>query len=137
MQRIYVDMVADLFHYGHVNLLKRLKNDNTYIIVGINSDEDVTTYKRKPIMTTEERTKVVESCKYVDEVIPDAPLCITNEIIDNYKIDLVVHAHKKEDDSIYRKFYKIPIERGIFKRMDYTESISTTDIINRIIKRYK
>ena len=39
-------MVADLFHYGHVEYLKECKNTAPYLLVGIHSDEDVKTYKR-------------------------------------------------------------------------------------------
>ena len=49
MKIIYCDMVADLFHYGHVNFLKRCKQLGDYLIVGIHSDSDVESYKRKPI----------------------------------------------------------------------------------------
>ena len=67
--RVYADMVGDLFHMGHVRLLQRAKAKGTYLIVGIHSDEDVEAYKRKPILTLEERADVVRACKYADEVV--------------------------------------------------------------------
>jgi len=84
MTNIYTDMCADLFHYGHVNLLKNAKQlvgDMGNLIVGIHSDKTIESYKRKPIMTMEERIAVVEACKFVDRVIPDAPLVITEDYI--------------------------------------------------------
>ena len=51
------------------------------LIVGIHSDETIKKYKREPIMKMKERIAVIESCKYVDVVIPDAPLTITEEYI--------------------------------------------------------
>lgn len=53
MTNIYTDMCADLFHYGHVNLLKNAKQlvgEMGNLIVGIHSDKTIESYKRKPIM---------------------------------------------------------------------------------------
>ena len=76
MTRVYVDMVADLFHYGHANFLKQAKQLGDHLIVGIHSDEVVKEYKRSPVMTMEERVETVSSCRYVDEVVANAPLVI-------------------------------------------------------------
>ena len=73
-------MVADLFHYGHVNFLKQCHKLGDYLIVGIHSDKDVETYKRKPILSFEERIKVVQACKYVDKVVK-GPLILTTEFL--------------------------------------------------------
>lgn len=62
--RVYVSMVAYLFHYGHVAFLKQAKEFGDYLIVGIISDEEVTPYKRKPILTQEERIKTISGCRY-------------------------------------------------------------------------
>ena len=48
-------MVADLFHYGHVEFLRQAKQLGDHLIVGICSDNDVKSYKRKPILSMEER----------------------------------------------------------------------------------
>ena len=57
---VYVDMVGDLFHYGHVNMLRNAKNQGDILYVGVHNDLDVKSYKRTPIMTMEERIKVIE-----------------------------------------------------------------------------
>ena len=129
MKIIYCDIVGDLFHYGHVEFFKKCKQLGDYLVVGLMSDKDVESYKRKPILTLEERLKVVDACKYVDKVV-EGPLSITEKFLKKHKIDYVVHAHDKGDTS-YDIFYKnIPKEK--FIRLDYTGGISTTDIINRI-----
>lgn len=127
---IYVDMVADLFHSGHVNLLKRAKTHGDILLVGIHSDKDVQSYKRTPIIPMKDRITVVESCKYVDKVIPNAPLIISKQYIQKYNIDLVIHAHQPNDDC-ERSMYYIPILLNKFKRIDYTSGISTTQIIEK------
>ena len=124
-------MTADLFHFGHVFFLKQANEIGDYLIVGIHSDETVQNYKRSPIMTMEERISVVASCRYVDEVIPDAPLIIDLEWIKKHYIHLVVHGDDFSED-LLQLCYKIPIEMGIFKKVPYTPGISTTDITNRL-----
>lgn len=131
MKTIYVDMVADMFHSGHVRFLKRASELGDILIVGLNSDEDVISYKRMPIISLKDRTIVMESCKYVDKVISPCPLVITDVFLQEHNIDLVVHAHS-EDDTSYNFMYTIPIKLNKFKRLDYTPDISTTYILNRI-----
>ena len=124
-------MTADLFHFGHVNFLKQASEIGDYLIAGIHSDETVQNYKRSPIMTMEERISVVASCRYVDEVIADAPLIIDLKWIKKHNIHLVVHGDDFSED-LLQLCYKIPIEMGIFKKVPYTPGISTTDITNRL-----
>jgi molecular chaperone HtpG len=78
-------MVGDLFHLGHVEIIKRAKSMCDYLIVGIHSDETVESYKRRPICNMQERIAVVETCKYVDEVVHDSPLQLTKEFVNKYK----------------------------------------------------
>jgi cytidyltransferase-like protein len=135
MKTIYVDMIGDLFHYGHVEFLKNAKSLGDYLVVGVHSDETNKTYKRNSIIKMHERIKVIEACRYVDKVIPDAPLIITDKYIKDNNINLVCHAHKKNEHNKYIFMYEIPFKLGIFKRIDYTDTISTTKIINRIVER--
>jgi len=124
-------MTADLFHYGHVNFLKNASLLGDQLIVGIHSDKVVEEYKRAPIMTMNERIAVVAAVKYVDEVIPDAPLLIDEKWIKKHDIDIIVHGDDWEISKL-QNIYKIPIEMGIFKTIPHTPSISTTDIIKRL-----
>jgi glycerol-3-phosphate cytidylyltransferase len=72
MATIYTGGTFDLFHAGHVRLLKRLKQlagPEGKVIVAINPDEFIEKFKgRKPIMSEQERYDVVSACRYVDEV---------------------------------------------------------------------
>jgi cytidyltransferase-like protein len=130
-------MVADMFHYGHMYFIKQCKSlyKDVYLIIGIHSDEVCTNYKRTPIMTMEERVFSLKMFGLVDEVIPDFPLNPPKDFLLSRGVDMVVHAHPKNEDKFYRTLYRDADELGIFKRLDYTSSISTTDLINRIKER--
>ena len=68
----YTQGTYDMFHIGHLNLIKNAKRRCDYLIVGVNTDELVESYKNKrPIVPLEERAEIVRSIKYVDEVIID------------------------------------------------------------------
>ena len=136
MTRVYVDMVADLFHYGHANFLRQAKQFGDHLIVGIHSDEVVKEYKRTPILTMRERVDTVSACRYVDEVISDAPLIVDSKWLNTHRIDLVVHG---DDFSEHMKqlCYKVPINLGILRLVSYTSSISTTEIIERIERQIR
>ncbi|MQG21126.1 MAG: adenylyltransferase/cytidyltransferase family protein [SAR202 cluster bacterium] len=129
--RVYVDMVADLFHYGHVGFLEKASTLGDYLIVGVHSDETVNSYKRKPVMRMDERIAVVQGCRFVDEVVPNAPLVVNRDWISKYQIDLVVHGDDF-DSEMHHRLYGDPIEMGIFRTVPYTPGVSTTDIIERL-----
>jgi len=124
-------MVADLFHYGHVNFLRQASEYGDTLLVGIHADEAIM-YKTKPILTMEERVRSVEGCRYVDEVIPNAPIEIDREWIEKHNIELILHGDDFTPE-LEALCYAVPIELGIFQRIPYTEGISTTELVSRVI----
>lgn len=132
---VYVDIVGDLFHAGHVEFFKKAKSFGNYLIVGVLADDVVEGYKRIPVISLENRVKVIEACKYVDEVIVAPPLRLTEEMIDALGIDFVVHGDDFNKDLVQDQ-YGVSLDLGIFRTVPYTPGISTTQIIQGIIHRH-
>lgn len=135
MTVVYVDMVADLYHAGHVEFLRRARQIGDVLVVGIHDDTTVASYKRTPIIPHDQRKEVVASCRYVDRVVPCAPLIVTDAFMDQHGIDIVVHAHGEEDEERYRAMYAAPARRGRFRRLAYTPGVSTTQILQAVRQR--
>ena len=66
----YTTGVFDLFHVGHLNILKRAKEQCDFLIVGVTTDELVSYKSKKAIIPFSERIEIVQSIKYVDKVVP-------------------------------------------------------------------
>tara|TARA_A100001015_G_C14991326_1_gene714092 strand:+ start:1143 stop:1565 length:423 start_codon:yes stop_codon:yes gene_type:complete len=135
MNRVYIDGIFDLFHRGHLESLRQAKNiyDNTYLIVGVISDEDARDYKRLPIISEVDRLEIIKSIDIVNEVIENAPLVITEDFVIRNNLDLVVHGFSNEEDWLKQKtFFEYLIQSGKFKKINYYQETSTTSIINKI-----
>ena len=71
----YTTGVYDMFHIGHLNILKRAKEQCDYLIVGVTTDE--LCFKRKdkyPIICEKDRMAIVEAIRYVDKVVPQVDM---------------------------------------------------------------
>ena len=134
MTRVYVDMVGDLFHYGHMEFLKKARELGSYLIAGVVADDAAEQNKQKPILTMEERVASVAGCKYVDQVLSNAPWRIARAWIIQHHIQLVVHGDDYSQEQL-DDIYKVPMEMGILRIVPYTNSISTTEIVRRILGR--
>ncbi|EPS67475.1 hypothetical protein M569_07300, partial [Genlisea aurea] len=111
---------------------------NTYLLVGCCNDEITYKFKGKTVMTDQERYESLRHCKWVDEVITDAPWVITQEFLDKHRIDYVAHDALPYADATGagKDVYEFVKAAGKFKETKRTEGISTSDIIMRIVKDY-
>ncbi|SCU97427.1 LANO_0E16006g1_1 [Lachancea nothofagi CBS 11611] len=136
--RVYADGVFDLFHLGHMKQLEQCKKcmPNVTLICGVPSDRVTHKLKGLTVLTDVQRYESLRHCKWVDEVVEDAPWCVTPEFLEKHKIDYVAHDDlpyaAAGSDDIY-----LPIkEKGMFVATQRTNGISTSDIITRIIRDY-
>ena len=133
---VYVGMVGDFLHHGHVNIIEEAKKFGN-VVVGLLTDEAVASYKRLPIFTFEQRKKIIENIKGVTEVIPQNSLdYIPN--LKKIKPNYVVHG----DDWKYgvqqqtrQKVIDVLKEwGGTLIEVKYTPGISSTNIIQDFFK---
>lgn len=125
----YTTGVFDMFHIGHLNILKRAKEMCDYLIVGVSTDETVESYKHKtPVIKFEERFAIVESIKYVDKVVPQTSMD-KMEAYKELKFDVLFHGSDWKGSEMYNRlaeeFSKVGVDI-VF--LPHTEGISSTII---------
>ena len=132
---VYVQGTWDLFHIGHLNILRKARRIATKLIVGVNTDKSVQEYKGDyPVIPYQERVEILKACSLVDEVVMSK--MIFN--IDNLKklnVDVIVLGSDWKNRYLEGKeeAQKAGIEIIYFP---YTEGISTTEIKAKIRRRY-
>ena len=139
---MYVDMVADLFHAGHVRFLRQARElgeqraaAGVHLLVGLHSDDATASYKRRPIQTLAERHIVIAACRYVDEVVLEAPIAVDAAFLAEHEVDLVVHGDDM-DTATLRYWYAVPIDLGRFATVPYTPGVSTSALLQRMSDRF-
>jgi glycerol-3-phosphate cytidylyltransferase len=134
--KVYTGGTFDLFHSGHVALLKRCSEIGS-VTVALNTDEFITKYKGKPpVVSYSERESVLLACRYVDAVVPNTGGTDSTIAIDAVQPDIIVVG----TDWARRDYYAQMgfdqdwlDERGIgLAYIPYTKGISTTDLKKRI-----
>lgn len=89
-KNVYVVGVFDLFHRGHLELLRKAKALGGNLVVAVNSDNKVVSYKRTPVVPEGDRLEIVKACKYVDDAFLIDGYA-QKEFIEKYDIDAIIH----------------------------------------------
>ena len=118
----------DLFHAGHIMMLKDAKEQCDYLIVGLQTDPTIDrAEKNKPVQSVFERFVQLDACKYVDEVVVYATEKELLDILQSYDIDVRIIGEEYEDKGFTGKH--LPMEVYYNKRR---HSFSTTELRKRV-----
>ncbi|XP_077223226.1 phosphorylethanolamine cytidylyltransferase 1 isoform X3 [Tasmannia lanceolata] len=143
---VYIDGAFDLFHAGHVEILRVARGLGDFLLVGIHTDQTVSANRgaHRPIMNLHERSLSVLACRYVDEVIIGAPWEVSKDMITTFNISLVVHGTVAESINFQEvnqrgksNPYAVPIDMGIYQQLESPLDITTTTIIKRIVSNHE
>ena len=123
----YTTGVFDLFHIGHLNIIRRAKEQCEHLIVGVSTDELVKEYKNKyPIIPFEERKEIIESLKYVDEVVPQTSMD-KYAAWENLHYEALFHGDDWKNSDMYNKYLEEFEGTGVeFVFLPHTEGTSST-----------
>jgi glycerol-3-phosphate cytidylyltransferase len=123
----YIAGVFDLFHIGHLNILRRAKERCDYLIVGVNTDELVRSYKNKsPVIPLEERLAVFESIKYYDMVVAQE---IRDKVAawNKHPFDILFSGDDWRGNILYEEAEKKLREENVrVVYLPYTQGVSST-----------
>ncbi|XP_012474161.1 ethanolamine-phosphate cytidylyltransferase [Gossypium raimondii] len=139
---VYIDGAFDLFHAGHVEILKKARQLGDFLLVGIHTDHIVREHRGMPypVMHVHERSLSVLACRYVDEVIIGAPWEVTKDMITTFNISIVVHGTVAESNSLLpgeTDPYAFPKSMGIFRLLESPKSLTTSSVSQRIVANHE
>ena len=131
----YTTGVFDMFHIGHLNILRRAKERCDYLIVGVSTDEVVMDYKKKtPIIPFEHRAAIVAAIKYVDEVVPQVTMDKTQFLKERH-FDVMFHGDEWKGTPLYNKYEEDFSKLGArIEYLPHTDGISSSQL-RSIIKK--
>lgn len=129
----YTTGVYDMFHIGHLNILKRAKEQCEYLIVGVTTDELCYTRKKKyPIINENDRMAIVKELKCVDRVVPQNDMNKV-EAVKKYHADAVFVGSDWKGTESWNKYEKELNEVGCtVVYLDHTDGISSTILRERL-----
>ena len=119
----------DLFHAGHVMMLKEARTQCDYLIVGLQSDPTIDRpEKNKPVQTLLERYIQLEGCKYVDEIVPYSTEKELMDILTSYPIDVRIIGEEYRD----KQFTGFNLSMSVYFN-SRQHSFSTTELRQRVL----
>lgn len=123
----------DLFHAGHLMMLKEAKEQCDYLIVGLQTDPTIDRpQKNRPIQSVFERFVQLDACRYVDEIVPYATEKDLMDILQSYKIDVRIIGEEYQGKQFTGCDLDIPL---YFNKRRH--SFSTTELRGRVLQAEK
>lgn len=132
----YTTGVYDMFHIGHLNILKNAKKYCDKLIVGVSTDEVVIKNKNKaPVIPFSERLEIVRSIRYVDDAIAQEEYSIENKIkkIKELNVDVLFVGSDWKGTDKWNKLETVLNVLGVkIFYLPHTDGISSTELVERI-----
>ena len=123
----YTTGVFDMFHIGHLNILRRAKEQCDYLIVGVSTDDVVEQYKHhRPVIPFEQRIEIVKAIRWVDQVVPQT----TMDKMQAWKelhFDVMFHGREWRGSDLFNRYeeeFKLVGARIVY--LPHTDGISST-----------
>ncbi|KZL87182.1 ethanolamine-phosphate cytidylyltransferase [Colletotrichum incanum] len=132
-ERIWIDGCFDFFHHGHAGAIVQARQLGSELYIGVHSDEAILENKGPTVMNLQERLAAVDACRWVTKSIGRAPYVTQLEWISHYGCKYVVHGDDITSDADGYDCYRFVKEAGRFKVVKRTPSISTTDLVGRML----
>lgn len=131
----YTSGVFDMFHIGHLNILRRAKELCDFLIVGVTTDELCEKRKnKKPIINENDRIEIVSSIKYVDKVIKQTNMDKLS-VVKEYGINIVFVGSDWKNSPEWNEYERQFSEYDCTViYLDYTKGISSTILRNKLTK---
>jgi len=130
---VWTDGCFDMMHWGHANALRQAKELGDYLVVGVHSDVEIMKHKGPPVMLERERYEAVRACKWVDEVVEDAPYISQLEVMDKYGCTFCIHGDDISTTLDGEDTYGLVKAAGRFRTIPRTQGVSTTQIVGRML----
>ena len=127
----------DLLHEGHINFLEKAKSKCNYLVVGLNSDKSIKKIKgnKRPILNLKQRKRIIKSIKYVDKVMvfnQETPINLIKKI----KPDVIFKGGDYKKENVVGYNFQKERNKSV-KIISFIDNVSTTKIINKLIKKFK
>lgn len=130
---VYTSGSWDLFHVGHLNVLRKSKSFGDYLVVGVSTDELIEDYKgTPPIIPFDQRFQIIESIKFVDKVVKQTILTEIDQLKD-LNVDIVTIGDDWKDKYLEGLDWMESQDGKKVEYLKYTEGVSTTSIKRKII----
>tara|TARA_Y100000992_G_scaffold167339_1_gene112462 strand:+ start:2301 stop:3602 length:1302 start_codon:yes stop_codon:yes gene_type:complete len=133
---IYVPLALDILHSAHINILKTAKKYGK-VIVGLLTDKAISEYKKIPLISYDERLKILSGLKFVDKIVPQANWDYS-ENVKRYKPNFFIHGddwklgiQKNQRKKVIKALKKI---NGKLIEVPFTKNISSSEIKDKLIK---
>ncbi|KAG0355620.1 Ethanolamine-phosphate cytidylyltransferase [Podila minutissima] len=120
-------------HYGHYNALRQARAMGGVIVAGIHSDAEIANHKGPSVMNDAERIAAVSACRWVDELVLDAPYQTSLDWVTRYHCDICVHGDDASTLADGTDSFALVKKAGRYRECKRTAGVSTTDLVGRLL----